>query len=40
MAGAYPKVRVDGLDLDELSIAMAKVNARQAGVADRARAAG
>ena len=34
---SYPTVRVDGLDLDEASIATAQANARQAGVADRVR---
>lgn len=32
---AYPKVRVDGFDLDESSIALAQQNARAAGVDDR-----
>jgi SAM-dependent methyltransferase len=35
IARAYPKVRVDGYDLDEASIASARANAREAGVADR-----
>jgi 2-polyprenyl-3-methyl-5-hydroxy-6-metoxy-1,4-benzoquinol methylase len=35
IARAYPKVRVDGFDLDETSIALAERNAREAGVADR-----
>jgi len=35
IARTYAKVRVDGLDLDEASIATANVNARQSGVADR-----
>jgi SAM-dependent methyltransferase len=34
---SYPMVRVDGLDLDEASIATAQANAQQAGVADRVR---
>jgi 2-polyprenyl-3-methyl-5-hydroxy-6-metoxy-1,4-benzoquinol methylase len=37
MATGYPKVRVDGLDLDAPSIEAARENARQAGVADRVR---
>ena len=37
IARAYAKVRVDGFDLDEASIATAKLNAYQAGVADRVR---
>ncbi len=37
IARAYPKTHVDGLDLDEASIATADVNAQQAGVADRVR---
>jgi predicted O-methyltransferase YrrM len=37
MATAYPKVIVDGLDLDEAAIAAARANAEQAGVADRVR---
>lgn len=37
MATAYPKVVVDGLDLDEDAIAAARANAEQAGVADRVR---
>ena len=32
---AYPNVRVDGYDLDEPSIELARRNAEQAGVADR-----
>jgi len=35
IARAYPNVRVDGLDLDEPSIAEARANAAEAGVADR-----
>ncbi len=35
MARAYPRVRVDGYDLDEPSIDLARSNAEQAGVADR-----
>ena len=35
IAKAYPTVHVDGFDLDESSIQMAKANAKQAGVADR-----
>jgi SAM-dependent methyltransferase len=35
MALAYPKVRVDGLDLDAPSIEAARVNATESGVADR-----
>lgn len=35
MARAYPKVRVDGFDLDESSIELAQQNAREAGVSDR-----
>lgn len=35
MARAYPKVRVDGFDLDEPSIALARANAAEAGLADR-----
>jgi SAM-dependent methyltransferase len=37
LARAYPKVRVDGFDLDEASIAMGQANSQQAGVADRMR---
>jgi 2-polyprenyl-3-methyl-5-hydroxy-6-metoxy-1,4-benzoquinol methylase len=37
MAHAYPKTRIDGLDLDEPSIAQARANARAAGVQDRVR---
>lgn len=36
IARAYPKVRVDGFDLDEMSIALANKHAAQAGVAGRA----
>ncbi|HEY7661053.1 MAG TPA: class I SAM-dependent methyltransferase [Actinomycetota bacterium] len=35
LAKAYPNVRVDGFDLDELSIELAARNAAEAGVADR-----
>ena len=35
IAGAYPKVRVDGFDLDEGSIAEAKANAEAEGLTDR-----
>ena len=35
MAQAYPKIIVDGLDLDEAAIAAARRSAEQAGVADR-----
>ncbi len=35
IARAYPKVRVDGFDLDAGSIKLASKNAREAGVADR-----
>jgi 2-polyprenyl-3-methyl-5-hydroxy-6-metoxy-1,4-benzoquinol methylase len=35
IARAYPKVRVDGLDLDESSIELARRNAREAGLSDR-----
>jgi 2-polyprenyl-3-methyl-5-hydroxy-6-metoxy-1,4-benzoquinol methylase len=35
IARAYPKARVDGFDLDEESIAQAKANAEDEGVADR-----
>ena len=37
IAKGYPKVRVDGFDLDGPSIEMARANAREAGVADRVR---
>ena len=37
IAESYPKVRVDGFDLDEPSIAMANENARDAGVDDRVK---
>lgn len=37
MAQAYPKIVVDGLDLDEDAIAAAQRNAEQTGVADRVR---
>jgi SAM-dependent methyltransferase len=35
LAQAYPRARVDGLDVDEPSIALARTNAASAGVADR-----
>ena len=35
MAQAYPKVRVDGYDIDEASIELAWANARNAGLTDR-----
>src|SRR5262245_4925858 len=35
IARAYPKVRVDGLDLDPPSIALAQANVAEAGFADR-----
>jgi 2-polyprenyl-3-methyl-5-hydroxy-6-metoxy-1,4-benzoquinol methylase len=35
LAAAYPKVRVDGFDLDPSSIALAQANAKAAGVDDR-----
>ncbi len=35
IARAYPKVRVDGFDLDESSIELARQNARDAGLTDR-----
>ena len=35
MAQAYPKVRVDGFDLDEPSIALARANAVEGNLADR-----
>ncbi len=37
MAQAYPKIVVDGLDLDEDAIAAARRSAEQVGVADRVR---
>lgn len=37
MARAYPKIIVDGLDLDEDAIAVAKRNTEQAGLTDRVR---
>jgi 2-polyprenyl-3-methyl-5-hydroxy-6-metoxy-1,4-benzoquinol methylase len=37
IARGYPNVQVDGFDLDEPSIARARENARQHGVADRVR---
>jgi len=37
MAKGYPRIRVDGYDLDALSIEAAKANAREHGVADRVR---
>ena len=35
IARAYPKVHLDGLDVDEPSIALARANAAEAGLADR-----
>jgi SAM-dependent methyltransferase len=35
LARAYPKIHVDGIDLDEASVAVARSNADAAGVADR-----
>jgi 2-polyprenyl-3-methyl-5-hydroxy-6-metoxy-1,4-benzoquinol methylase len=35
LARAYPTIRVDGFDLDEASVAQARRNASEAGVADR-----
>jgi 2-polyprenyl-3-methyl-5-hydroxy-6-metoxy-1,4-benzoquinol methylase len=35
MARAYPNVRVDGFDLDEMSIELARRNAAEAGLSDR-----
>jgi len=37
IAQAYPKVRVDGYDIDGPSIAAAQANAKAAGIADRVR---
>jgi 2-polyprenyl-3-methyl-5-hydroxy-6-metoxy-1,4-benzoquinol methylase len=37
MALAYPKIRVDGFDLDDASIADARLNARQSGIYRRVR---
>jgi len=37
LASAYPKIHVDGIDPDELSIELASENAAAAGVADRVR---
>jgi SAM-dependent methyltransferase len=37
IARAYPNARVDGFDLDEPSIALARANAAEHGVADRVR---
>ena len=37
MAGAYPKVTVDGLDLDAMSVEIASRNAADAGLGDRVR---
>jgi 2-polyprenyl-3-methyl-5-hydroxy-6-metoxy-1,4-benzoquinol methylase len=37
IAKAYPNVTVDGFDLDEKSVALARRNADEAGVADRVR---
>jgi len=35
MARAYPKVRVDGFDLDEASVELARANVREAGIEER-----
>lgn len=35
VARAYPKVRVDGFDLDEASVALARANVAEAGLSDR-----
>ena len=35
MARAYPKIRVDGFDLDQASVEMARANVAEAGLADR-----
>jgi len=37
LASAYPRVRVDGFDLDDASVADARCNASEAGIADRVR---
>jgi SAM-dependent methyltransferase len=37
LARAYPRVRVDGYDLDEASVELARSNAEAAGLADRLR---
>ncbi len=37
IAQAYPKVQVDGFDLDEASIDLARTNAAEAGLGDRVR---
>lgn len=37
LAKAYPKITVDGFDLDPISIDIANENAREAGVSDRVR---
>jgi hypothetical protein len=37
MARAYPKAHVDGYDIDEPSIAIARANAAEAGLSDRVR---
>lgn len=37
IAKAFPQVRVDGLDVDEPSIRLARQNAREAGVSDRVK---
>jgi SAM-dependent methyltransferase len=37
MATGYPEARVDGFDVDEPSVARARKNAQEAGVADRVR---
>lgn len=37
MAKSYPKIRVDGFDLDESSIEEAQIHAQEAGLSDRVR---
>ena len=37
MAKSYPRIRVDGFDLDGLSVGMARVHARAAGLEERVR---
>jgi methylase of polypeptide subunit release factors len=37
MAQAYPDIQVDGVDLDEQAVAVARANTEKAGVADRVR---
>jgi SAM-dependent methyltransferase len=37
MAQAYPKVQVDGYDLDEASVALARANVAEAGLGERVR---